>query len=315
MSVQIDVSFIIVNWNTRDLVLQCINSLFQKQGNYTQEIIVVDNASGDGSSAAIKTEYPEVQIIQNSQNLGFAKANNMGIKISEGTYVCLINSDIQVLDNTISFMINFMNKNKDVGLSGPKILWPDLKLQHSCKKYPSIRTQVCETLSLNRIFPDIALFSGECMTFFKHDRQAKVDWLVGCFMMIRREVFVTVGFLDELFFFYSEETDFCKRMHNAGWKIVYLPEVSAIHHEGSSSKQNPLRFSTEQGLSALKYWKKHKSLPARLLFSALLLFHHLTRLIICYSVYVFNTGDRENIDVLIKKHRACISTVIKFGMI
>jgi len=314
VATQIDVSFIIVNWNTKDLVLQCIDSLFQKQGNYTQEIIVVDNASRDGSSDAIKTKYPAVQLIQNSQNLGFAKANNIGIKKSTGKYLCLINSDIQVLDNTISFMINFMNNNKDVGFSGPKILWPDLKLQHSCMNYPSIRTQVCETLSLNRIFPNIAFFSGEYMTFFKHDRRIKVDWLIGCFMMIRREVFATLGLLDELYFIYSEETDLCKRMHDAGWQIIFLPEVSAIHHNGSSSKQNPLRFSTEQRLSALKYWKKHKALPARIVFSALLLFHHSTRLMICYLIYILNAADRKNIDSLIQKHKACISTVIKFGI-
>ena len=315
MAAQTDVSFIIVNWNTKDIVLQCIDSLLQKKGNYTQEIIVVDNASSDGSSDAIKTKYPEVQLIQNERNLGFGKANNIGIKKSEGMYICLLNSDIQVLDKTISFMINFMNNNKEVGLSGPKILSPDMELQYSCKNFPSIRTQVCETLSLNQIFPNAVLFSGECMTFFKHDRRANVDWLIGCFMMIRREVFVTVGYFDELFFFYSEETDLCKRMHDVGWEIVYLPEVAAIHHGGSSSKQNPLRFSTEQRLSELKYWKKHKALPARIVFSTLLLFHHTTRLGICYLVCMLNASDRKSIDLLIKKHRECISTVIKFGII
>jgi GT2 family glycosyltransferase len=315
MAAQIDVSFIIVNWNTKDLVLQCIDSLFQKQGNYTQEIIVVDNASSDGSADAIKTKYPEMQLIQNSQNLGFAKANNIGIKKSTGKYLCLVNSDIQLLDNTISFMISFMNNNKDVGLSGPKILWPDLTLQHSCKNFPSVRTLMCETLSLNRLFPNTALFSGEDMFFFKHDQQLKVDWLAGCFMMIRSEVLATVGLLDELFFIYSEETDLCKRIRDAGWEIVFLPEVSAIHHSGASAKKNPLRFSKEQRLSELKYWKKHKTLPIRFFFSVILLLHHSARLIICYLIYMLNAADRKNIDLLIKKHRACLSTVIKFGII
>jgi GT2 family glycosyltransferase len=314
MADKTDVSFIIVNWNTKDLVLQCIDSLLSKKGNYTQEIIVVDNASVDGSSDAIKEKYPEVQLIQNSQNLGFAKANNIGIKKSKGMYVCLLNSDIQVLDNTISFMINFMNNHKEVGLSGPRILWPDMTLQHSCMNYPSIRTQVCETLSFNRIFPHTALFSGEYMTFFNHDRLIKVDWLIGCFMLIRREVLETVGLLDELFFIYSEETDLCKRMHEAGWNIVFLPEVSAIHHNASSSSKNPIRFSAEQRLSALKYWKKHRALPVRVVFLMLLLFHHSTRLVICYLIQMLNKANRKDIDALIEKHRACISTIIKYNI-
>ena len=260
----------------------------------------------------LTTLFPEVQLIQNAQNFGFAKANNIGIKKSEGTYVCLLNSDIQVLDNTISFMINFMNNHKEVGLSGPKILWPDMTLQHSCMNYPSIRTQVCETLSLNRLFPHTAFFSGEYMTFFNHDRLIKVDWLIGCFMLIRKEVLEKIGLLDELFFIYSEETDLCKRMHEAGWEIVFLPEVSAIHHNASSSSKNPIRFSAEQRLSALKYWKKHKALPARVIFSMLLLFHHSTRLLIFYLIYMVNGAERKGIGSLIKKHRACISTIIKY---
>jgi GT2 family glycosyltransferase len=309
---KIDISFVIVNWNTKDLILQCIDSLISKKGNYTQEIIVVDNASCDGSSNAIKEKHPEVQLIQNSQNLGFAKANNIGIKKSEGAYICLLNSDIQVLDNTISFMINYMNNNKDVGLSGPKILWPDMTLQHSCMNYPSIRTHICETFLLNRLFSHSALFSGEYMFFFNHDKSIKVDWLIGCFMLIRREVLENVGLLDELFFIYSEETDLCKRMHEAGWEIVFLPEVSAIHHNASSSNKNPVRFSAEQTLSALKYCKKHRALSVRVFFLLLILFHHSTRLAMCYFMHMFNMKNRKSIEALIEKHEACISTIVKF---
>ena len=312
MAARIDVSFIIVNWNTKDIILQCIDSLTSRKEYYTQEIIVVDNASRDGSSEAIKAKYPEVQLIQNSDNLGFARANNIGIKKSSGAYVCLLNSDIQVLDHTISFMIDYMNTNKNIGLSGPKILWPDMTLQHSCMNYPGILTQICETFSLNRLFPHTALCSGEYMYFFSHDRLIKVDWLIGCFLMIRREVLETVGLLDELFFIYSEETDLCKRMHEAGWDIIFLPQVSAIHHNASSSSKNPIRFSAEQRLSALKYWKKHKPFPARVIFLMLLLFHHSTRLIICHLMHLLKRTNRKSTDALIEKHRACLSTIINF---
>jgi GT2 family glycosyltransferase len=311
---RVDVSFIIVNWNTRELLLQCIGSIISTKGDYSQEIIVVDNASQDGSSEAVKEKYPEVIIIQNSANLGFAKANNIGIKRSCGRYVCLTNSDVQVLNNTLSYMIKYMDKNKKVAISGPKILWPDMTIQYSCMKFPSLWTQVCETMALNRIFPKSASFSGEYMTYYSHDRITKVDWLIGCLMLIRRAALEKDGLLDERFFIYSEETDMCKRFHYSGWEIVFLPDVSAIHNNAASSRKNPVRFSVEQVVSALKYWKKHKPLVARLIFSFLLLFHHSVR----YGVWRLTKRVRpENQQMIadrIRKHRECILAVMRDGL-
>ena len=130
-----DVSLIIVNWNTMDLVLKCIKSAIDTGGSYAQEIMVVDNASEDDSVEAIKRNYPDVIVIRNEKNYGFARANNVGIKKSKGRYVCLVNSDVQVLGRTIGYMIEYMDKKPRVGISGPKILWPDLTLQDSCRKF------------------------------------------------------------------------------------------------------------------------------------------------------------------------------------
>jgi GT2 family glycosyltransferase len=311
---RVDVSFIIVNWNTRELLLQCIGSIISTKGDYSQEIIVVDNASQDGSSEAVKEKYPEVIIIQNSSNLGFAKANNIGIKKSIGGYVCLLNSDVQVLSNAVSFMIKYMDNNTQVAICGPKILWPDMTTQYSCMKFPSLWTQVCESMALNRLFPRSALFSGEYMTYYSHDRLKKVDWLIGCFMLIRRSALEKDGLLDERYFIYSEETDLCKRFHESGSEIVFLPDVSAIHHNAASSGKNPVRFSVEQVVSAVKYWKKHKSRLSRGAFFILLLFHHAVRYGLWQLINKVRPRNQQKIADSIRKHRECILTVVRDGL-
>jgi GT2 family glycosyltransferase len=308
-----DVSFVIVNWNTKDLTLKCIRSIIATKSAYSQEIIVVDNASGDGSVDAIKNEYPSVTVLSNGINLGFAKANNMGIERSTGRYICLVNSDVEVFADTVSFIIGYMESNLGVGIVGPRILFPDLTLQNSCRKYPNLWTKFCETAALNRIFPKTAIFSGEHMTHFAHDRFKKLESMAGCFMLIRREALSNVGLFDEQYFIYSEETDLCKRMNAAGWGIVFLPEVSVIHHHGASSSQDPQRFSIEQQKSLMKYWRKHHSFSSLACLFLLLLMHHSIRYALL-SMRQTRTSE-EKVAALrrIEKHRESLKELFTPG--
>lgn len=275
----IDVSVIIVNWNTRHYVLDCIRSLLAYQGQYKLEIIVVDNASEDDSAAAIKAQFPQVVVIENPDNRGFARANNQGIAIARGRYVSLVNSDILFLEDTFTLMLHYMDQNPDVGVLGPKLLWQDQTLQGSCRKSPSIWNTLCPAIGLTALFPRISFFSGEHMIgYFAHDRIIDVDVLVGAFMMIRRSTLEQVGGMDEQYFMYCEEVDWCKRFVEAGWKIRFFPETKVIHYGGGSSASEPVRFFKEFCLSNLRYWNKHHARPLVISYRLVMILRYLIRL-------------------------------------
>ena len=304
-----DVSVIIVNWNTKDLVLKCINSAIETKDAFSQEIIVVDNASSDGSAEAIERDYPDVKVIRNEKNYGFARANNIGIEKSKGRYVCLVNSDVQVMSRTIGYLIDYMDKNPHAGIAGPKILWPDLTLQDSCRKYPTLWTKFCDTAALHRLFPNTAAFSGEHMKYFAHDRIMKVDSLAGCFMMIRQAALKEVGRFDEQYYIYSEETDLCKRFHAAGWDIMFLPEVRVVHHHGASTAKDPIKYAVLQQRSLLKYWKKHHSLTSQACLYALLFIHHAIRYASLHLVRAVAPATTDKTAQRIEQHRESLKAL------
>jgi GT2 family glycosyltransferase len=266
------------------------------------EIIVVDNGSEDGSQEAVRKAFPEVKLIENEANLGFARANNIGIRQSNGRYVCLVNSDVKILDGCIDTLCGYMDQNPSAGIVGPKIFWPDMTLQDSCRQFPSLWTSLCTALKLDRLFPRSAFFAGEHMFYFAHDELRRVDFLAGCFLAIRRVALDQVGLFDEQFFIYAEEMDLCKRFWNAGWGIIFDPGAGAIHYHGASSSREPLRFSIEQQNAVLKYWRKHHSRPDRMAFVVILLFQHLLRAFFAILLYCLRTSERTTITSKIHKN-------------
>jgi GT2 family glycosyltransferase len=303
---QLDISIIIINWNTKELLLGCLESIEKEDSRCEIEVIVVDNGSKDGSVEAVRDNYPRVKMIQNGQNLGFAKANNTGIAASTGRYVCLVNSDVKVLPGCFKALIGYMDKNQSIGIMGPKILWPDMSLQDSCRRLPTLWNNLCEILYLNKIFPKSELFGGEHMIFFPHDRIIKVDGLVGCFLVIRRSALDDVGLFDERFFIYSEEIDLCKRFRESGREIVFYPDAQAIHYGRASSSQDPSRFSFEQHRSRLQYWQKHSGGVSRITFVFLMIIRHAVK--ICYDIirYLFEPSKRTEIGSQLAKDARCI---------
>src|SRR5665648_483189 len=231
----VDLSIIIVNWNAKSFLLKCLRSLISETKSCSVEIIVVDNASTDGSQQAVKKKFPTVKLIQNKVNSGFAKANNIGINQSVGRYICLINSDVTLLNGCLDKLCSFMDQQPEIGVTAPNILNSDLTLQYSCRCFPSLWNNFCPAIGLNKLFPKSKAVSGEEMFFFKHDRICEVDVLSGCFLMVRRKALEQVGPLDEQFFIYSEDIDWCRRFCDADWEIVFFPEAKAIHYGGGSS--------------------------------------------------------------------------------
>jgi GT2 family glycosyltransferase len=252
-----DISVIIVNWNTRNFLEQCLESLTSAHPSRSTEIIVVDNASSDGSPEMVEGQFPRVRLIRNRENLGFAKANNIGIRESTGRYVALVNSDIKVLGNCLDPLAHYLDQHPDVGNVGPRILNRDMTLQSSCRKFPSLWNNFCEASGLFRLFPSSSFFSTEHMLYSPHDKIVDVDVLVGCFWMVRRETLDRIGLLDEDFFIYAEDVDWCRRCWRAGWRITFFPGVEAIHYRAASSANDPARFAVEQQRAVLHYWAKH----------------------------------------------------------
>lgn len=258
-----DISVVILGWNDKQYLETCLQSLKDARSSRTMEIIVVDNASTDGSPEMVEALFPEVKIIRNAVNLGFPRGNNVGVKASRGKYVCLINSDIKVFPGCLDALADFLDQNPRVGMVGPKILNRDLTHQSSCRRFPTLWNNLCEITFLSRMLGGVRFFSGEHMFYFQGDRQMDVDVLVGCFWTVRREAVDGFGLLDERFFMFAEDVDWCKRFWENGWRVVFCPDAEAIHFRGgSSTKQDAVWLALTQQRSILRYWKKHRGTAA-----------------------------------------------------
>jgi len=278
-----DISVIIVSWNAQEFLRQCLTTLLEFKMRRGLEVIVVDNASADGSAEMVEAEFSCIRVIRNQQNLGFARSNNIGIAASRGRYICLINSDVKLVVNCLDELADYLERHSEVGLVGPKILNSDGTIQYSCREFPSLWNNFCQASGLHRAFSSIHFFSGEQMTYFTHDRSREVDALSGCFWMVRREAFESVGLLDEDFFIYSEDVDWCRRCRDAGWQVVFLPTTSAIHYGGGSSENAPTRFAVEQQRATLQYWRKHHGTLECAGIRAILFFRHFVRYLLAVS--------------------------------
>lgn len=252
----IDLSIVIVNWNTRDLLAQCLHSVYNTTSNLDFEVIVVDNASTDGSLEMVRQEFPDVSLIANTENLGFAKANNQAIRRSQGRYVLLLNSDAFVRENTIECMIDFMDGHPEAGMAGCKLLYEDGRLQPSCSTFPTLFTEFCIATGLDKLFPKSPLFGKYRMTYWDFDDVREVDVVLGAFMLVRATATDEVGLMDERYFMYSEEVDWCYRFKEKGWKIYFYPDVEAVHLWGSSTKQVEVEMLMQLYRSRVEFFRK-----------------------------------------------------------
>jgi GT2 family glycosyltransferase len=305
-----DISVVIVNWNTKDFLEQCLDSLSMTPSARSTEIIVVDNASSDGSVEMVEGRFPQVKLIRSDENLGFARGNNLGIQHSSGRYISLINSDVKVLPGCMDSLADYLDRNPAVGNVGPRILNSDLTLQSSSRRFPTLWNNLCSATGLATAFKGSRFFSGEHMLFFPHDRIMAVDVLVGCFWMLRKEVIKEVGLLDESFFMYGEDVDWCRRCWNAGWQIVFLPNAQAIHYRGGSSGTQVVRLAVVQQSSVFHYWSKHKNKLGLLGIKSILFCHHAIRYVFGMMKHLFQPSEASKADVRMRISSACLEVLL-----
>lgn len=254
----LDVSIIIVNYNTLKLTLDCLASVYGSLTSFQYEIIVVDNASHDGSVEAIRNEYPDVRLIANRVNTGFAVANNQAMEIAKGRYTLLLNSDTVVQKDTLEIMIGFMDRHPEMGASGCKVVLPDGSLDKACKRgFPTPSASFYYAFGISRMFPDRPKFNQYQLGHLSPDDEYPVDCLVGAFMLVRRETIDQVGGLDETFFMYGEDIDWCYRIKEAGWGIYYYPRTYIVHYKGASARRKPMKIIYEFHRAMWVFHRKH----------------------------------------------------------
>jgi GT2 family glycosyltransferase len=276
-STLLDISVVIVGWNAKHYLELCLESLAAAPPRRSIEIIVVDNASSDGSAEMIEARFPYVKLIRSEENLGFSKGNNVAIRQCRGRYIALVNPDVIVFTGCLDALADFLDQNPKVGNVGPRVMNPDMTQQSTCRRFPTLWNNFCSATGLATAFKSSWLFAGEHMWFFPHDRTLSVDVLVGCFSMIRRETFDDVGLLDEDLFMYGDDVDWCRRCWKAGWQVVFFPGARAIHDRGKITAPYPVRFAVAQQKSILHYWRKHHSFLGVLGIRSIMLFHHVVR--------------------------------------
>lgn len=261
-----DVSFLLVSWNVRDLVRDALASLHADSAGIESEIILVDNASRDGTVEMARAEFPGVCVIANPDNRGFTRANNQALAVSRGRYLFLLNPDTQLLPGATGALLDYMEANSGVGIAGPQLLNPDGSVQSSRRRFPTLVGALFESTKLQQWFPRNPWLTRYYVRDTRDDAVQEVDWVTGAALFVRREVYQRVGGFDEGFFMYSEELDWCWRARRAGWRVVYFPPAQVIHHEGKSSEQAVAARDIHFHSSKIRFFRKHYgALPAALL--------------------------------------------------
>lgn len=290
-------SIVIVSWNTREITRDCLVSLYAQVGDLPVEVFLVDNASEDGSAAMVAAEFPQVVLIENDDNRGFAAANNQALAIARGRYSLLLNSDTVVLGDVLQDSVAYMEAHPDVGVFGCRVLNPDRTMQRTCFSYPTLFNLFLKTTGLFRL-PWPRFFGREHLTHWQRDTERDVDVVTGCYMLVRGTAMHEVGLLDDSFFFCGEETDWCRRFRAAGWGIRFSPVGEIVHLGNASGRKLSARRDLLLTEGLVRYHRKHNGLPGALVAYVLLWFFQFTRYVLWWLVALLRRrdGDRARRD-------------------
>jgi GT2 family glycosyltransferase len=303
------VAVVIVVWNAKQYVMECLGSLREHCEAVCSEVIVVDNASTDGTPELVAEMFPEFKLIRNPENYGFAKANNIGIAQSSAEYICLVNSDVKFLDDCIAPMVRYLSEHPGVGMLGPKMLAPTGEVRRSTMRFPTVWNNFCRAFGLDSLFKRSRFFGGMLMSDFDHQTTATVEVLNGWFVLVRRSAVERVGLLDPQFFMYGEDVDWSYRFRKAQEQVVFFADAGAIHYGGASSANAPVRFYLELYRATWQYWRKHHSGLAQLGFLVAFAIHHSLRLLGSAFIYLCSPSQRPDTAARFKRSLACLQWV------
>lgn len=252
------ISIVIVSFNVERLLKECIESIYRETTESTFDIWVVDNHSHDSSVQMLKNHFPQVHLIENDRNVGFPKANNQAIVQNTSDYILLLNPDTIVQDRAIDKMVRFMDEYPDTGVSGCRVLNEDGSLQLACRRsVPTPKVAFYRLTGLSRLFPNSKTMARYNLTYLDPNAPHEVDAVSGAFLVIRKKVVDAIGMLDENFFIYGEDMDWCIRARKAGWKVMYYPHAQIVHYKGVGCKTNNLKTTYEFYRAMVLFHRKH----------------------------------------------------------
>ncbi|MEK7631324.1 MAG: glycosyltransferase family 2 protein [Patescibacteria group bacterium] len=262
-----DISIIILNYKTRGLLRQCLRGIATSNDAVSKQVIVVDNASGDGSIEMVEKDFPDVTLVASPVNNGFSSGMNLGLKRAHGRYVALLNTDIAIMDKPFDRLVQFLDQHPSVGLAGPKLINPDGSVQYSCCRFPEKLTPLYRRTPLGKIPFIRKKLQRFVMADFTHNENRTVDWLLGAFVVARAAAVEKVGLLDERFFLYFEDVDWSRRFWAAGWQVMYVADVDVVHYHKRQSAENPgltglFSFPTNIHIQSwFRYLAKYNGVP------------------------------------------------------
>jgi len=255
-----DLAIVIVNYNSRSFLEGCLRSLQGENAGLDIEVWVVDNASQDDSMDMAREKFPHVRLIENEENVGFAAANNRVLRQTEARYALLLNNDVVIRAGALKAMVTFLEENPRVGIVGCRVLNPDGTIQGSARRFPDLTTAFFgRTSLLTKLFPDNPITRRNILSLVAQDKPMEVDWVSGACLMIRQEVYREIDLLDEGFFMFWEDADWCYRAKEAGWQVYYLPSVEVVHHAGIGGGRKSKKAIIEFHRSVYRYYRKHIS--------------------------------------------------------
>lgn len=247
------ITVIIVSFNTKEMLRKCLDSLWENPGSWPLEVFVVDNDSVDDSVSMVRQHFPQVQLIENQVNLGFAAANNQAWQRSSGDYIILLNPDAYIKSNSIKNGVSFMESHPECGLCGGRLIKPDGSLDPSARRFPNALYKIFTLSGLSSRFPASQIFNRYDFGGFGHDKVQEVDWVPGTFTVYRRQLLEQTGLFDERFYLYYEETDLCLQAKRSGWKVYFIPDAEVVHVGGGASKTRKDEQFDQAGSQVLKF--------------------------------------------------------------
>lgn len=272
-------SIIIVSWNVSDLLRQCLASLAAQRQALEFEVIVVDSASQDGSAAMVSQQFPWVRLLAQTENVGFPRGNNIGMQAARGALFLLLNPDTIVTEGALQEMYTMMAQHEDIGLLGPRLRYPDGSIQSSRRRFPTRLTAFFESTWLEPWAPEAIIRHYRALDL-PEGETVDVDWVMGAAMMVRSVGVEQVGLMDEAYFMYSEELDWCRRIKDAGWRVVYHPAAEIIHYEGKSSEQAVTSRHINFQRAKLRYFRKYHGRLFSNILRAFLLLNYIWQLLL-----------------------------------